>query len=414
MKILKVILFIVVMMFQMVVCSQNRVANPSFEDISGCPDDFFQIYKAPPWFSPNCEPLRPDRHGYGILFTGKNPCTSDLTGVPKNVWCYENAHSGVSYAGIEILSAGTVGMVYRQYLETKLTTPLEAGKKYLFSMFYNLCYAQPVSSAIICFKTDSLGAHFSANAITKNPNCEVLPVLPQVIDAKKQIAPSQGWHELSNCFTATGDENYLTVGNFANNTFSNCSPVDSIGYYLLIDDVSVIPEITRQLDTVIRNVNDWTVNAQQLRGEYAALTGWQYQWNDGSTEMIRKFTAPGNYTLQVINKNCFTDVYNFKIEFIDYTCKEYIPNTFTPNGDNLNDKFIPHIICQNPQVSGYKFSIYNRWGTKIFFTYSETQAWDGTYRGEPVPSGDYVYMVEYKAGASQEVKKIKGRILVVR
>jgi len=84
------------------------------------PDDFFQIYKSPPWFSPNCEPLRPDRHGYAILFTSKGGCANDLTGVPKNVWCYQSAHSGLSYAAIEVVSAKATDFVYRQFLETKL------------------------------------------------------------------------------------------------------------------------------------------------------------------------------------------------------------------------------------------------------------------------------------------------------
>ena len=414
MKIQHIISLFVSLMVHIVLYAQNYVANPSFENISSCPDDFFQIYKAPPWFSPNCEPLRPDRHGYAILFTSAGICASDLTGVPKNVWCYQPAHSGLSYAGIEVVSANVLLSTYRQYLETKLQWPLETGKKYYFSMFFNLCYGQVVTSDIVCLKTDSLGAYFSDNIIDKNPNCQALPVSPQVYEGGKKISPAQGWQELSGCVVAKGNEQYLTIGNFANNSFSNCSAVDSIGYYLLIDDVAVIPEIKKQIDTVICDGKDWLINAQQFRKEYVTLTGWKYQWNDGSNDMERKFTAPGNYTLTVTNKDCFSDIYDFKIGFGNCTCKDYIPNTFTPNGDNLNDQFIPHIICQTRQISEYRFSIFNRYGTRIFFTTSETQSWDGTYKGEIVTNGEYVYLVQYKTDTSQEVKTVKGTILVLQ
>ena len=174
-------------------------------------------------------------------------------------------------------------------------------------MFYNLSYSKPVSSDFLCFKTDSLGAFFSDTIIDKNPNCEPLPVLPQVYEAGKQISPSSEWYGFSGCITAKGIEQYVTVGNFADNTFSNRATVDSIGYFLFIDDVSVIPEITKQFDTAICNVKEWKLNAQQLRKEYSTIEGGQYQWNDGNKDMERKFTTSGDYTLKVINKNCFTD-----------------------------------------------------------------------------------------------------------
>lgn len=414
MKILNIILIFVLLMFHRVLYSQNYVENPSFENITGCPDDFFQIYKAAPWFSPNCEPLRPDRHRYAILFTSGANCNNDLTGVPKNVWCYRYAHTGVSYAGIEIVSAKPIGSTYRQYMETKLKQPLEKGKKYYVSIFYNLCYPVNLSSDVICFNTDSLGAYFSENIVAKNPNCNPLPVSPQVYGESKQLPLGQGWQELSGCVTSKGNEQFMTIGNFADNSFSNCSPVDSIGYFVLIDDVTVIPEIRKQFDTVICNESDWTVNPQQFREEYESLTGWVYQWSDGSNARERKFTKPGNYTLNVANKNGFADVYNFKISFGNCTCKDFIPGAFTPNGDNLNDKFIPHIICESRQISEYRFSIFNRWGARIFFTSSETQAWNGTYKGKPVTAGEYVYLVEYKASPTQKIKTLKGTVMVQR
>ncbi len=415
MRILPMIFILLLLnLFNQQLHSQNYIANPSFEEVSGCPDDYYQIYKSPPWFSPNCEPLRPDRHGYAVLFTSKNPCSGDLTGVPKNSWCSQFAHTGDSYAGIVVFSLKTTAPTYRQYLETKLNQPLEAGKKYLLSMYYNICYYVPVSADVICFKTDSLGAYFSATMVDKNPNCGPLPVSGQLLDSAREISPSPKWYAFNGCFAATGNEQYLTIGNFGGNISSNCAAVDSIGYFVFIDDVSLIPEITRQTDTVICNATTWAIDAKQLRKEYISIEGWTYQWENGSNEVRRELTAPGNYTLRVMNKNCFADTYHFNITGIKCFCDEYIPNSFTPNGDGLNDRFIPHITCQNQTLTNYKLSIYNRWGKRIFSTTSPLQAWDGNNMGQPLPAGEYIYYISYKRGLSPKNNTLKGSIILLR
>jgi hypothetical protein len=292
-----IILTIACLIYHQLLQAQNLVPNPSFEDVSDCPNDFYQIYKSPPWYSPNCEPLRPDRHGYGILFTSKTPCTGDLTGVPKNVLCNETAHSGVSYAGVIGVSAYSIKMEYRQYVGTPLLATLVAGRRYLFSMYYYLCDGVRYGSEIVCFKNDSLGAFFSENRIDKNPNCQVLPFRPQVHGTGERILPSPVWRELVGGFTAKGNEQFLLIGNFADNAFSNCQPADSLGYYLFIDDVSLVGETKQQIDTVLCEVNDWKLDAQHLRPEYSTFRGWTYQWSDGNTDAVRNFTNPGAYTL---------------------------------------------------------------------------------------------------------------------
>lgn len=66
-----------------------------------------------------------------------------------------------------------------------------------------------------------------------------------------------------------------------------------------------------------------------------------------------------------------------------------IPNVFTPNKDNSNDKFI--IIGTNIKtISG---SIYNRWGKLLFEWNDINVGWDGTFNGKVVPEGSYFYIV---------------------
>lgn len=67
----------------------------------------------------------------------------------------------------------------------------------------------------------------------------------------------------------------------------------------------------------------------------------------------------------------------------------FIPNSFTPNGDGLNDTFGVY----GESVKNYRMEVYNRWGEIIFSSTEVTRQWDGTYRGKHVPQGAYVYKV---------------------
>jgi len=72
----------------------------------------------------------------------------------------------------------------------------------------------------------------------------------------------------------------------------------------------------------------------------------------------------------------------------------YIPNTFTPNGDGLNDFFM---LYSNDRVESIlQLSIFDRWGDHIFegqnLNPNETGAgWDGTFKGKKMNPGIFVY-----------------------
>jgi len=93
----------------------------------------------------------------------------------------------------------------------------------------------------------------------------------------------------------------------------------------------------------------------------------------------------------------------------------FIPNTFTPNGDNINDYFFAFGSDLESIISIY---IYDRWGELLFVTENLTpddpsKGWDGTFNGEQLNQGVYVYMVEVllEAGVKQQ---IQGNITLIR
>ena len=69
----------------------------------------------------------------------------------------------------------------------------------------------------------------------------------------------------------------------------------------------------------------------------------------------------------------------------------YVPNTFTPDNDGINEYFTPVISGEKP--NSYTMSIYDRWGELIYETSSLLRGWDGTYKGKIVKNDLYVWKI---------------------
>ncbi len=89
--------------------------------------------------------------------------------------------------------------------------------------------------------------------------------------------------------------------------------------------------------------------------------------------------------------------------------KLYMPSAFTPNGDGLNDVYR---IPPGVQLRLKNFSIYDRWGTRIFNTTDINKGWDGTISGMKKDPGVYVFIV---SGADDKgAVFLKGTFVLVR
>ena len=91
----------------------------------------------------------------------------------------------------------------------------------------------------------------------------------------------------------------------------------------------------------------------------------------------------------------------------------YVPNTFTPDGDGLNDIFLP-IVTAGVRDGTYIFKIFNRWGEEIFNTEDPEKGWDGTYLGEPVQDGTYIWSILFKDPLNNAKYPYQGHINLVR
>jgi gliding motility-associated-like protein len=88
----------------------------------------------------------------------------------------------------------------------------------------------------------------------------------------------------------------------------------------------------------------------------------------------------------------------------------HIPNAFTPDGDGINDFWLPVGIG----LSDYELIIYNRWGESIFHTNDPDQGWDGNYDYEPAPMGGYAYKIIFRKAATGVKESRSGMLILVR
>ncbi|WP_118950768.1 DUF7948 domain-containing protein [Taibaiella helva] len=87
-----------------------------------------------------------------------------------------------------------------------------------------------------------------------------------------------------------------------------------------------------------------------------------------------------------------------------------LPNAFSPNGDGRNDVF--KLVPQDERVRLKDFSVYNRFGQRVFFTRDVNQGWDGFFNGKPADLGTYFYLVHYIIG--EHTYKLKGDVTLIR
>lgn len=144
----------------------------------------------------------------------------------------------------------------------------------------------------------------------------------------------------------------------------------------------------------------------------ALTVNWDFGDGGFSTEprVRHTYAEEGEYqvTLTVTNANgCVSDSSVFVKTYPPM--QAYVPNSFTPNGDGMNDLF----GMTGEAYRGYVLRIYNRWGQEMYkgVHYNEN-AWDGTFNGSLVPRGLYLWEIEVLPFAGMN-EKLEGTVLVL-
>jgi gliding motility-associated-like protein len=123
--------------------------------------------------------------------------------------------------------------------------------------------------------------------------------------------------------------------------------------------------------------------------------------------------VPGTYEVCLVasnNTGCSDTICGYIV--VNDVFLIYVPNAFTPDGDGINDLFFP--VLHSFDANAFEFFIFNRWGEKLFESDSPSLPWDGSYKGERVQDGVYVWRLIAKDAATGEKKEFIGHVTLIR
>ncbi|MBK8448960.1 MAG: gliding motility-associated C-terminal domain-containing protein [Saprospiraceae bacterium] len=106
-----------------------------------------------------------------------------------------------------------------------------------------------------------------------------------------------------------------------------------------------------------------------------------------------------------------------RIRIVVETPKVWVPNVFSPNGDNINDILWIH-GSKEDVTHIHNFQIFDRWGNRVFETRNfqpndQSKAWNGTFKDQKCNPGVYIYWAEVELINGQKWI-IKGDITLIR
>lgn len=378
------------------VVGQNLVLNPSFEDITfRCPHEIGQINACQNWISPT--------DGSTDYF---NDCDTLIVNPTKNIYFgYQKPKTGHAMAGIFCL---TTGYDYREYLEGELKLPLIADKTYFVSYYVNLASINKDTSKDYSHAAISnFGVYFSSLEIDSPATIYHLNISPQIENRNSNILKdTANWVQITGQYKAKGGEQFIIIGNFKIDVKTNAVSYfnNNVNSYYFIDDVSVIP-----IENVQFLKDTFFLCDGQNKIKLGGINDSVGNWNDSITRDSIIVQNPGKYW-KIIDENGIIKVDTILVFRLDCTCRSYVPNTFTPNNNNINDTFIAVGSCPTSEVS---MSIYNRWGECIFKSNDLNTGWTGEFRDLPCPEGVYLYQINLKyVDGTSELKK--GKVMLIR
>jgi gliding motility-associated-like protein len=91
----------------------------------------------------------------------------------------------------------------------------------------------------------------------------------------------------------------------------------------------------------------------------------------------------------------------------------YIPNTFTPDGDALNNLFTP-VFTSGFDPDSFHMTIFNRWGEPVFESYDPKGGWDGKIDIYDAPEGTYTYSIDFNTLNTDQIMQVTGHVLLMR
>lgn len=197
-------------------------------------------------------------------------------------------------------------------------------------------------------------------------------------------------------------------------TYPGCSTTYSLNDLVCVEPAPIASfALTPQILTTLNSTGSFTNTSIGSSNQT-----W-YFGHDSATSGAPNpvYTYPAEmayYTVSLVvsNANGCTDSVAQTI-LVDNQVIYYIPNSFSPNGDDFNQSFKP-IFSTGFDPYAFNFQVYNRWGEILFESKNASFGWDGTFGGEICPSGTYIWQIRYKEIGKDRHDEIRGHFNLLR
>ncbi len=365
----------------------NLVPNPGFDLHDTCPTLPGEIEKFSPWY----DPTNASSDGFDF-------CGSNYAHAPDNTLGFQYPNNGNGYAGLIPFHGGNPN--FREYIQVPLVKPLPAQRLFCLSF-----YVSPADS--LKFTCDAIGMYISIQPVTSCQGC-LINCIPQLTQASFSfITDTSSWTLISGSFTSSGNENFITIGNFLPDSLTHTaitnptSIINSVFFY--IDNVQIL---MMALPDAGNNALICQGDSAQI-GPLAADSGVVYSWSpstglsDPSSSL--PWAKPDSTTTYVLTISDPAGLYCLA-NTIDSV-------TITVNSCPIPlEYFVPTILKKNelfaisalPENTGLE--VFDTRGRLIY----SNENYQNDFRASNLAVGVYAYRLNFSDGSSQ-----KGKICVV-
>ncbi len=376
---------------------QNLIPDPGFELINGCPK-LYEFDSLSYWKQASSSAaMYGNNTQYGLLY---HKCSGN---VPNTGWGYYDTHSGEG-----------MGSIIAMFIYTPLKETLEKDKSYRCSFWLRVgtktnigCWWQTYDNKISLFSFNEVPLDTVYGPIRK------IPIYTWNIVEKYDTS----WVRFECCFKAKGDEKFIGFGYKDSYLSVNCDNIiDSSSSYrppfltvtisnafrqlpFFIDDIEVErsdEEYSSFSDNKVFICRDSSIvlNGTNYHEKRIKENVFGYLWSSGEKTPQLNVNRSGKYTV-TISEVCKKKQVNFIVQNKNCFCNVYVPNSFSPDGDGVNDIIKPLWSCTDAIVSRITFSVYNRWGNLVFQTKELNSGWDGHFNITPQYGEVFLWVLDY-------------------
>jgi len=159
----------------------------------------------------------------------------------------------------------------------------------------------------------------------------------------------------------------------------------------LYDSIKVTYEELLQIDigqdTLLCAGDSFTRRVQIVPDEY------QIYWQDSIQSASFTLRGPGAYDIKVLGEACLLAHDTLTVLPANCSPTFVMSNIFTPNGDQINDRFLPVEIAD---ITRPFIRVWDRWGRICYESADLFTGWDGTINGKPCTEGVYYWQCQFQ------------------